>query len=103
MMLQAPPEGSRWSAIIINDMLHIRPQSPNPVLKQSAPTNAPPDAEDAKKTALSKVLASQTGLTLQYSRWLLEAASWELAVASQRLESERGSLPPEAWQANNSQ
>eukprot|EP01060_Flectonema_neradi_P035703 TRINITY_DN6643_c0_g1_i1.p1 TRINITY_DN6643_c0_g1~~TRINITY_DN6643_c0_g1_i1.p1 ORF type:complete len:469 (+),score=84.17 TRINITY_DN6643_c0_g1_i1:223-1629(+) len=98
MMLQAPPAGSNWPAIISNDMLHIRPHMPTPV--QAPPANAPPDAEGAKKTALSKILASQTGLTHQYSIWLLESANWDPALAKQRLQSERDSLPAEAWQAN---
>ena len=100
----APPAESRvavsdpWPAIILNDMLHLRPLKDHPVMKPVVDASAPPDMEEAKRQALARMMASETRLTVEYSKMCLDAANWDLKAAQALLASRKGDLPAEAWQ-----
>eukprot|EP01059_Diplonema_ambulator_P009687 TRINITY_DN1962_c2_g1_i5.p1 TRINITY_DN1962_c2_g1~~TRINITY_DN1962_c2_g1_i5.p1 ORF type:complete len:341 (+),score=107.45 TRINITY_DN1962_c2_g1_i5:410-1432(+) len=98
-MLKPAPPNSQWPAIIANEMLHLRPFRESSVMRPEADSTQPPDLERARQTALTKVMASKTNLTIQYAAMCLEAADWDLSQAEALLLERKDQLPPEAWKA----
>ena len=99
-VLRAPPQDSPWPAVIINDMLHLRPLKESAVMKPVVDPTAPPDVDEARRTALAKVMSSMTKLTIEYAVMCLEAADWDLTRANQLYEERKESLPPDALKSS---
>lgn len=103
LVLAATPQSS-WKARIVNALLHIRSNAhDHPVFRvkdavEQPAGPAPPDAEEARQTALTRAFASVTHLTEKYSRMCLEAAAWDHEKAKVLLQEKLPTLPDDAWE-----
>ncbi|KAI1264169.1 hypothetical protein F5Y18DRAFT_391155 [Xylariaceae sp. FL1019] len=83
---------------VVSDMLSVRPFNVLPTIT-SPPVTQTTITEEPQKEQMLSELCKQTGMTIEYSRFCLDHASWNFEHALATFNDKKATLPPEAFVA----